>query len=188
MYSKFTVASCSLTIPVRQDNILIDDSGNARIADFGLLVVLDSMSSREEGGSTRWMSPELLDPDMFHLEKVPRTRSSDCYGLGMVIYEVLSGHLPFHDKSKHAAIAKALDGTRPKRPMGLWFTDEIWDLLQHCWKHEPSDRPSVDHVLESLTKASDAWTPPSSPAMDPQTDDSSSEHTSSRISTINIEA
>ena len=44
-------------------------------------------------GTTRWMSPELLDPNRFNSDGLP-SRESDCYTLGMVIYEV-SGFLSF---------------------------------------------------------------------------------------------
>ena len=42
------------------------------------------------GGTTRWMSPELLYPEEFgHCDDRP-TKQSDCYALGMVVYEVLT--------------------------------------------------------------------------------------------------
>jgi len=40
------------------------------------------------GGTTRWMSPELLDPDRYGLPDSRPTKESDCYALGMVAYEV----------------------------------------------------------------------------------------------------
>ena len=40
------------------------------------------------GGSIRWMSPELIDPELFRVEGNRPTKMSDCYALGMVIYEV----------------------------------------------------------------------------------------------------
>ena len=114
-------------------------------------------SSSGRGGTTRWMSPELLE-DSQH------TVHSDCYALGMVIYEVLSGLVPFHpQQGDPAVVKKVLDGERPERPQGgegRWFKDEIWDLLERCWKHEPSDRPSAQDVLECLDIASE-WEPPS---------------------------
>ena len=150
-----------LTIFHCQDNILIDDGCNARIVDFGLLATSDpSNTSSNEGGSSRWTSPELLDPDAFGLERVRKTKPSDCYAFGMVIYEVLSGQLPFYRSTKYAAAAKVLKGERPERPQGMgWFTDEIWETLEHCWKHEPSDRLGVDGVLNPLEVASNSWTP-----------------------------
>jgi serine/threonine protein kinase len=82
-------------------NILIDQDGHARLADFGLLtIVLDSThhtssTTPKSAGTTRWMSPELLDPDRFGRENGRPTKDSDCYALGMVILEVLSGKPPF---------------------------------------------------------------------------------------------
>ena len=118
------------------------------------------------------MSPELLDPAQFGLEGARRTVWSDCYALGMVVYEVLSGHIPFHGRPGHYAILQVTKGERPEKPEGLggrWFTDKVWDLVQCCWKQEPSDRPTANYVLECLQVASDSWTPFSLPMMGPQT-------------------
>ena len=51
----------------------------------------DTLMSFTGGGTCRWMSPELLDPERFGIpesEDDRPTRQSDCYALGMVIYEV----------------------------------------------------------------------------------------------------
>ena len=87
-------------------NILINKDRRACIADFGLttitgiatrasmrasLISNDTLMSFTDGGTRRWMSPELLDPDRFGVpesEDNRPTRQSDCYTLGMVIYEV----------------------------------------------------------------------------------------------------
>ena len=50
------------------------------------------------GGTYRWMSPELLDPELFgipELEGDRPTKQSDCYAFGMVIYEVRVRASPF---------------------------------------------------------------------------------------------
>ena len=55
------------------------------------LISNDTLMSFTEGGTYRWMSPELLDPDRFGMpqsEENRPTKLSDCYALGMVIYEV----------------------------------------------------------------------------------------------------
>ena len=77
---------------VKQANILVDGAGTARIADFGLMTMTDlstvvlSKTVVSPGGTLGWMSPELLDPPRFCSDGCP-TRESDCYALGMVIYE-----------------------------------------------------------------------------------------------------
>ena len=108
------------------------------------------------------MSPELLDPDQFGLNNRGPTRESDCYALGMVIYEVLSGHAPFMPLEVHIATRRVLKGERPARPEGAegqWFKDELWEMLSLCWATEPQRRPSVEAVLELLGRISGTWTP-----------------------------
>jgi len=78
---------------VKQANILINDAATARVADFGLMIMADlstillSETAVSSGGTLCWMSPELLDPERFGSSGRP-TCESDCYALGMVIYEV----------------------------------------------------------------------------------------------------
>ena len=99
------------------------------------------------------MSPELLDPAKFELSDGCSTKASDCYALGMVIYEVLSGRSPFDGCRTGTVVLKVLDGERPARPHGVegaMFTDILWGLLERCWKPHPHDRPSVGDVLAHL--------------------------------------
>jgi len=107
------------------------------------------------------MSPELFDPEIkYHC----RTKYSDCYALGMVIYEVLSGHLPFYEYKSWAIFGKVAGGDRPERPQGaegVWFPDDVWEALEHCWTPQPGDRPSVEDVLQCLERVSRSWVPPS---------------------------
>ena len=77
---------------MRQANVLVDNAGSARVADFGLMTMTDlstillSETIVSSGGTLCWISPELLDPPP-DFDGCP-TRESDCYALGMVIYEV----------------------------------------------------------------------------------------------------
>jgi len=106
-----------------------------------------------EGGTISWMSPELLDPERFGLKKSRPTKESDCYALGMVIYEVLSGQIPFHPSAPFIVIAKVLEGKRPARPegeRGRLFTNAIWRLLELSWEEQPRDRPNAKAVLSCL--------------------------------------
>jgi len=120
------------------------------------------------------MSPEVLDPETFGLEDTHRTISSDCYALGMTAYEVLSGYVPFPQDRDPTVILKVLRGKRPERPQGAegeWVTDDVWGILERCWKPEPGDRPSVRRVLRRLKKASKSWTPPTTTVEGPQVAD-----------------
>lgn len=82
----------------QQANILIDSDRHARLADFGLAVVIDESGAGsviEDGGirgTVRWMAPELMHPEMFDFSRECQMRlpskGTDIYALGMTILEV----------------------------------------------------------------------------------------------------
>ena len=160
-------------------NVLIDEDGHARLADFGLLAItsdtnLISSASFTRGGTPQWMSPELFDPESFGLKSGSPTKRSDRYALGMLIYEVLSGKIPFSRDHPYVVVAKIVKGERPGRPrgaIGMWFTNEIWDVLESCWERTPRDRPRIGDVPQCLENASRSWTPTSQTVADPQPTD-----------------
>ena len=103
--------------------------------------------------AAQWMSPELLVPDKFGLKESSPTKESDCYALGMVIYEVLSGRTQFSGYPNPVVVLKIVCGERPSRPQGaqgIWFTDSIWRILELCWRHPPGDRINAKTVLMCL--------------------------------------
>jgi serine/threonine protein kinase len=164
-----------------KSNVLVDEAGRACLADFGLLGIISdganhaSSSSLPHGGTLRWMSPELFCPEDFGLEDSRRTERSDCYALGMVVYEVLSRQMPFHSCGDLAVVVKVSGGERPKRPQGVegeWFTDGLWRILEHCWAHNPDDRPRVEDVLQCLEDVPRFWTSLSRAVANPPTMDS----------------
>ncbi|KAF8054329.1 kinase-like domain-containing protein, partial [Lyophyllum atratum] len=145
-------------------NILIDDEGRARLADFGISSVSDAdiiawtshSSVASQGGSVRWQAPELFDMETD--EVVPNTVASDVYALACVFYEVFTGVVPYANVPRDATIIfKVKSGTRPARPVDsspCWrewgLTQGIWALMEDCWREDPSERPSVDQVIQRL--------------------------------------
>ena len=109
------------------------------------------------------MSPERLNPDQFGFENSRPTKESDCYALGMVIFEVLSGQIPFkRDGHELAVMREILEGEHPERPQGAEgarFTDDLWGMLKWCWSHQPKARPTVEAVLRHLEQISTTWQP-----------------------------
>lgn len=113
----------------------------------------------KDAGTTRWMSPELLDPCHLAFKDGQRTIASDCYALGMVIFEVLSGQAPFARYNRFMVPQKVTGGERPERPESRWFTDDLWNVLELCWSPQPVDRPTVGTVFEFLERVSPTWDP-----------------------------
>ena len=152
-----------LTCP--KANILIDNEDNPRLTDFSVVTTASEestiVSPLSADGNLRWTSPELLYPEKFGLKDNCPTVQSDAYALGMVIYEVLSGQVPFVMYQDHEIVFMILDGDRPERPqadVGGLFTDVIWGVLGSCWKEQPGDRPSVKQILMGLDgESSSSW-------------------------------
>ena len=161
-------------------NVLIDNNGRAYLAGFSQLAMVSDQSTTTfpttTGGPIRWMSPELLDPDGSNPESRP-TKESDCYALGMLVYEVLSGQVPYAPFNQLVAVQKILAGERPSRPQGMQgvcFTDGLWEMLELCWKAQPGDRPNLNAVLQCLQDVTRPLEPPdveswSAAASDPGT-------------------
>jgi len=94
------------------------------------------------------MSPERIAPEKFGFKNGRPTISSDCYALGMVIYETISGNFPFHKDTDPAVSLKVIGGERP--PRGAKFAESLWGMLERCWAPGPNDRPSIETVLQFL--------------------------------------
>ena len=147
---------------------MIDEDGNAQLADFGLLTIVsesihpETTTSSAGFGMMRWMSPELFHPERFGCKNARPTKESDCYALGMVILEVLTGRAPFPYCNNLVVLRKIVEGEHPDRPQGpkaVWFTDALWGLLKQCWSPKPKLRPTAEGVLERLAQDSATWEP-----------------------------
>lgn len=150
-------------------NILIDSDGHARLSDFGLTSVIydgDTVNTVTTTsiahGSTRWMAPELLNPESIGESRSRPSRRSDIYSFAMVMYEVLAGRLPFEECRRDPAVIYQVVvlQNRPKRPPVNDLSDDIWALMEACWNMDPGQRPNM---LTTLTRLSSACGRPSRP-------------------------
>ena len=94
-------------------SILVQKKGKTLLSGFGLAQTFSLVTSQTETfGSPRWAAPEVLDTDKTWSEK------SDIYSLGMVLYEIVSGKLPFdeEDWNMEKIMKKIKGGKRPKIP------------------------------------------------------------------------
>ena len=143
--------SLAHNLPGPKAHILVNHSGQACLTDFRPLAIAaekEYMSSAE--GTSRWMGPEFLNP------ATGPARESDCYSLGMVIYEVLSGQVPSGSDRDFNFILNIMSGECPEKPegaRGVWFTAEIWAMLELCWKLRPADWPDSRDILRVLERA-----------------------------------
>ena len=104
------------------------------------------------------MSPERISPEKFGFKNGRPTIPSDCYALGMVIYEIISGNLPFHEYTDFQVLLKVAKGERPRR--GARFTEDLWKMLKRCWTVPSGSRPGIEDVLQCLETESRSPDPP----------------------------
>lgn len=101
------------------------------------------------------MAPELLLPTKFGLEKGVPSKEADVYALGMTVYRVLAGKLPFLPRRGTEVIHAVTSGERPHKPEnaeGVGMTEVVWDLLRECWKEDRTARPTINHVLKKFRR------------------------------------
>jgi len=99
------------------------------------------------------MAPELLLPTKFGLEKGVPSKEADIYALGMTIYQVLTGKRPFLQRRKARIICAVILGERPAKPKDaedIGMTDDLWDLLEECWREDRRMRPNISGTQRRL--------------------------------------
>jgi serine/threonine-protein kinase len=97
---------------VTPNNLLLDERGDVKVADFGIAKVLDTLSSSGTGtgsvlGTAGYLAPEVVSGDA-------ATAASDRYALGVVAYELLTGRRPFAGRATAAEMAARLYEDPPR--------------------------------------------------------------------------
>ncbi|MES3035513.1 MAG: protein kinase [Gemmatimonadota bacterium] len=132
---------------VKPANVLFDAAGTARLADFGI-ALLPGHSVTANGmvmGTLAYLAPEQLRGDR-------ADHRADLWALGVTLYEMLTGRLPFEGTS-HAAMMYSVLHATPVPPASL-VTDlqmTVSTLLTHLLAKDPEQRPdSADLVEQAL--------------------------------------
>jgi eukaryotic-like serine/threonine-protein kinase len=133
---------------VKPQNVLLNDEGRAKVTDFGIARVLDAVGQTETGtvlGTSHYIAPEQARGEQIDAQ-------TDIYSFGVVLYELLTGELPYPgDNFLTVAMKHVNDPSpsvldrRPDTPLRLA------SLIERCMAKLPADRPaSMDEVVREL--------------------------------------
>jgi len=104
---------------LKPGNVLVTKDGDPKLVDFGIAKLLHPGLSPSDAGPTatemRLMTPEYASPEQVRGD--PITIASDIYSLGVVLYELLTGHRPYRLKSRvRREVARVICEEDPERP------------------------------------------------------------------------
>jgi serine/threonine-protein kinase len=129
---------------VKPQNVLIDAEGSAKVTDFGIARSLDEEGLTLDGrvlGTTDYVSPE-------QAMGRPVTGQSDLYSLGVVLYEMLTGSVPFTGENQVAVAMKhvreSLPDIQARRPE---ISSALAAVLDRATSKEPARRYADDAEL-----------------------------------------
>lgn len=135
---------------VKPQNVLVPKSGPLKISDFGIAGIADSKTLSSDGsiiGSVHYFSPEQANGD-------PVTSASDLYSVGVILYEMLCGHVPFDGET--AVSVAMMHMTRQPTPI-----EEVADvcpavatIVHKALQKDPKDRyQNADDMIYDLRRA-----------------------------------
>lgn len=128
---------------LKSENLVVADDLHVKITDFGLACFESEMPSMtKDVGTYRWMAPEMISNKRF-------SKKVDVYSFGIVLWELLTGRIPFEELSPvQAAFAIVHKHARP--PLPLDCPNALGYLMHQCWSTDADKRPDFSEVVESL--------------------------------------
>jgi serine/threonine-protein kinase len=135
---------------IKPQNILIDDYGRPKLADFGVARALGATESTQTGsylGTASYSSPEQLRGEEI-------TPKSDAYSLGCTLYEAAVGEPPFFGGPIAVANQQLTKVPPPPRGRGVALSEPFEALILACLAKEPADRPDAEALQERLLQVS----------------------------------
>ncbi|GES74403.1 kinase-like domain-containing protein [Rhizophagus clarus] len=131
------------------NNVLVHQHA-VKLSDFGLSKRIEETSNSQ---SKIFGLIPYIDPRSFNEDIKPKyllNKKSDVYSIGVLLWEISSGHPPFHDCMPHGVgLAISILQGRRETPISETSEDYI-KIYTDCWNIEPDNRPTIYQVIDEL--------------------------------------
>lgn len=135
---------------IKPHNILVMPDGHIKVTDFGIARAVSASTMTYSGsvmGSVHYFSPEQAKGTVI-------TTKSDVYSLGVVLYEMLTGQLPFNGETSVSIALKHLqEEPVPIRQMNPSIPPVLEAIVQKAMSKDPADRPNSTELYADLNQA-----------------------------------
>jgi predicted pyridoxine 5'-phosphate oxidase superfamily flavin-nucleotide-binding protein len=131
---------------VKPSNIQVTSDGRAVLLDFGLVAELERRQGADGMivGTVAYMAPEQCAGD------VQLTAAADWYGLGVVLFQALTGRLPFEGVPTRVLFEKQTEAAPRASTIVQHIPLDLDELCAELLEREPGDRPTGSHLLRRL--------------------------------------
>jgi serine/threonine-protein kinase len=135
---------------VKPANIIVDQTGTAKLTDFGIARAARGPREHELIGTARYIAPERVAGE-------PPTERSDIYSLGLVAYELLAGRPAYAEMETEDLLRQRLDGPPPSlRNARVGVSDAVDRVVRRALARDPDERyPSAGAFARDLVGAAE---------------------------------
>jgi len=129
---------------LKPQNIMIDKEGNARIMDFGIARFHEAEGVT--GSGVMIGTPEYMSPEQAELKEIDKR--SDIYSLGVILYEMVSGRVPFEGATPlSVAMKHKAEKPRDIRELRPHISPDAAALISRCLEKDPGKRYQTTEEL-----------------------------------------
>ncbi len=148
-------ASGVLHRDIKPDNVMVRVDGTVKLMDFGIARFLDETRVTMTGalvGSPAFMSPE-------QAREAPLDQRSDLFSLGTVLFDLVTGSLPFTGSNPSLILKNVIEGNRPNvSELAPTMSPTLGDIVERLMATDPEDRYNQaseveEHLREVLREA-----------------------------------
>ncbi|XP_069471849.1 mitogen-activated protein kinase kinase kinase 13 [Ambystoma mexicanum] len=132
---------------LKSPNVLVTHTDTVKISDFGTSKELNDKSTKMSfAGTVAWMAPEVIRNE-------PVSEKVDIWSFGVVLWELLTGEIPYKDVDS-SAIIWGVGSNSLHLPVPSTCPDGFKILMKQTWQSKPRNRPSFRQILMHLDIAS----------------------------------